>query len=134
MKQLKSEIVGSLDYDLRHGHFSGVSGSFDNMKITYYADNGTICKIQLKGKILSVDSSEVKEPWTGSPQETEEFIRLAKLYIDGVSGIYRADSPGDLSLGMVEDKNGKAHVASIKLSEFNKLGDRLDTQKFLSKR
>ena len=126
---LEQDILGCLDYDLRHSnHFSGVSGdSLNDMTVTFINDEGVRCKLKLHGEITEIDESDYIPPWEGSPEETDRFVALAKLYSAGDSSVMRADDPKLIAYGLIRElPDGKAEMACVKLSEFRKLGSRVN--------
>ena len=134
--ELAHDILGCLDYDLGHGqYFSGVSGkSLDNMTVTFTSDEGICCKLKFQVYITEIDESDYEPPeppWEGSPEETEKFIGLAKLYFAGDSSVYRADDPSIPAYGLLQELEGKGVCYRVKDSEFRTLGDRLDIDRYL---
>ena len=51
----------------------------------------------------TTESTEIQEPWQGSPEETRIFLDLAESYLAGDTSIYPADDPNILALGFLQD-------------------------------
>lgn len=125
-KDVSGDIIGCLDYALRHSnHFSGVQGeSLDNLLIDFTDDEGLRCELKVQVEILKTDDSEIEPKWSRSDKESARFIELAKLYLEGDSSVFAADSPADLAKGFIRElPNGRAEYARMHFADFKKHPD-----------
>ncbi len=131
LDEMKNDIIGCLDYDLRHSnHFSGVSGDCDCATFSYTSDDGATCNIKIKIELEDIDLSDYN-PYIAEEEldweALEKYIELAELYMQGSKSILPADDPVYLRKGFVVDddktlrfKNLDTYCLSVRLSHLIK--------------
>ncbi len=115
---LKQDIIGCLDYALRHSSwFSGVRGDFDDASCEFRSDDGVVCSLKIRFEIDEIDTSDIVEKWEDSEEETKMFLELSELWLAGDKDILRADDPSNLCLGLFRElSDGSADYGRISIN------------------